>query len=122
MGDERNKLATRPTNGLHHSPTEGLGRCACGAIEGREPHRAYCESQEIYTRPKPRGDYDLILKHVAVGRPIYVELKNGSRFVGVVLDFTDHLLELNIGLLSLSDVAFISGTSIPHIGLVTGKP
>lgn len=98
-------------------------RCNCGAVARSLPHLPECPayvapSREVYVRPGPKSDFDLILKHVNRGAPLYVELRNGSRFVGVVVDFTDRLLELDCGLISLADVAFVSGTSIPHIGLV----
>ena len=99
-------------------------RCNCGAVARSLPHLSECPAyvpaptREVYVRPGPRGDFDLILKHVVRGCPLYVELRNGSRFVGVVVDYSDRLLELDCGLISLADVAFVSGTSIPHIGLV----
>ena len=38
--------------------------------------------------------------------------------MGVVVDYSDRLLELDVGLISMADIAFASSTSIPHIGLV----
>ena len=98
---------------------DGGGGCDCGAVARRLPHLESCpEYRELHVRPGPRGDFDLIMKHVVRGNPLYVELKNGSRFVGVVVDYSDRLLELDVGLLSFADIAFVSATSIPHIGLV----
>ena len=108
---------------LRRGASEVDRRCVCGAAVRNLPHLPECPAyvapaQEIFARPGPRGDYDLIVKHVVRGNPLYVELRNGSRFVGRVVDFTNRIIELDVGLISMADIAFVSSTSIPHIGLV----
>lgn len=133
MDDEqsrRPKLGIVPVNGprqgevaLRRSEVSSDSRCICGAAARNLPHLPDCPAaprqvQEVYARPGPRSDYDLIIKHVVRGNPLYVELRNGSRFVGRVVDFSDRIIELDCGLISMADIAFVSSTSIPHIGLV----
>jgi hypothetical protein len=65
------------------------------------------------------GDLQLILKHVKIGHHLYVELRNGSRFVGVVVDMSPNLIELDSGLLSMRDIVFVSNKTIPDIRAFT---
>ena len=122
--DKRNPTAGQGTALRSLREEVGSPVCrACGAVESRGiPHVHGCpEARDIHVRevrPGPRSDFDLIVKHVVRGAPLYLELKNGSRFVGVVVDYTENLLELDIGLIAFADIAFVSKSSIPHIGLV----
>jgi len=114
---DRTKLAPWQNGAAHGGD---IVRCTCDHLQVKYGRYSQdCpEHRDVSVRPKKTSTRDLIMRQVRVGSPLYVELKNGSRFVGVVLDFSDELLELDVGLLAFEDIAFVSATAIPHIGLV----
>lgn len=94
--------------------------------EGCPIHRPRVQQARAVEIPTPReattplsGDLQLILKHVKIGHHLYVELRNGSRFVGVVVDMSPNLIELDSGLLSMRDIVFVSNKTIPDIRAFT---